>query len=145
MGLNSGRFVLQTRVASRLALFFFTLPCIIPPPPPTPPPPSPHCQLTSIPLVFIFPSLDSPCSHRPRIQFGLKGRPLCVPRPRWLLRSHVAEKKEAFLVLLPDSVEIFGLVSHTCKALGGHTCATGVFICGVCFTRRTARFGQSLP
>lgn len=55
------------------------------------------------------------------------------------------KKKEAFLVLLPDSVEIFGLVSHTCKALGGHTCATGVFICGVCFTRRTARFGQSLP
>lgn len=89
MGLNSGRFVLQTRVASQLVLFFFTLPCIIPPPPPF----SPHCQLTSIPLVFIFPSLDSPCSHRPRIQFGLKGRPLCVPPPRWFLGSHVAEKK----------------------------------------------------
>lgn len=76
MGLHSSRFVLLDQGGVSASAVFLYPPIHHPPscPPSLPPPFSPHCQLTSIPLVFIFPSLDLPSSHRPRIQLGLKGR-----------------------------------------------------------------------
>lgn len=48
--------------------------------------------------------------------------------PSWLLVGHVAKSRGRFLALLLDSVGIFMLISHTCEALGGHTCAVCVFV-----------------